>query len=693
METTMKFSPFKPLPVLLTCALTCLFTFSVQAEDKPGDMPTPTVQKDSDDSAPASPRELRPEDYGQWESFGGRMRLANDGRWLAYSIRRVSRRNEVRLRMLATDAKEIFENASNPTFSADSQWLAFSIGLPPDEREKLEKDKKPIQNKLGLHSLVDGNTLEFEKVQSFSFSEDGKFLVMQMYPLKGRKSKGRDIMVRDLTAGLNTGFGNIASSKWNDKVSLLAMTVDAEDQAGNGIQLYDPQKGKLITLDSDQADYKSVTWRKDADDLAAFKESKYEDDEDSTRQVLCWRRLNHKKPSHKVFDHLSHEDFPSEFRVVDFAGLKWSDDGKRVFFGIQEWETKPKELTEEEEESESEEEEKSESDSANSTDETSPEESETETETDSESESESEPDSKSSKDEDESEDKGKQEKKDAKKKDKAKSLRESLKDPAGVEVWHAKDIEIIPRQKKTEDQDRKKSLLATWVIPENRFVQLGNDVTEDVTLLEKQKLALGTDNTPYETEKRFGPTLVDGYIINAVSGKTWKAFEEVKHYFSSGPNGRYIPYILDDHFWLYDTKLKEASNLTEDMDTSFINKERNTLTDQAHPYGIAGWSKDGKHFFLYDRFDIWRFAADGSEFGRLTQGAEDEIQYRRIIFDPDEDRFIDPDKALCLSMYGEKTKKRGYAKMEWGELPERLVWKDKNIGSLIKAKEADVYAY
>lgn len=711
----MKHSPLEPLPLLLAALLAGLNTFPAQAKSKPNESPSTTEQADANQPAPPSPRKLQPEDYGQWESFGWHTRLANDGRWLAYTIRRVNGKNEVRLRMLATDAKEIFENATNPRFSADSQWLAFSIGLPPDEREKLQKEKKPIQNKLGLHSLVDGKTVEFEKVQSFSFSEDGKFLVMQMYAPKGRKSKGRDIMVRDLKAGLNTGFGNIASARWNDKVSLLAMIVDAEDQAGNGIQLYDPQKRSLVTLDSDQADYKSLTWRKDGHDLAAFKETKYEDDEDTTRQVLTWRRLKHRKPSHKVFDHLKYDGFPGELRVVDFAGLKWADDGKRVFFGIQKWETKPKKLTEAEETPDAAGQEDGSSKVEDPNEEASakrpkPEtENETETVTESETESESKPgekpekeretEDKSEEDKDESKDIPEQDSTDAtspkpdKKKDKPKSLRESLKDPAGVEVWHAKDIDIIPRQKKTESQDRRKSFLAAWIIRENQFVQLGDELTETVTLLEKQKLALGTDNTPYETEKRFGPTLVDGYVINTVSGKRWKAFAEIKFHFGSSPDGRYIPYILEDHFWLYDTKSKASRNLTEDLDTSFINKERNTLTDQAGPYGIGGWSKDGKQLFLYDRFDMWRFAADGSASECLTRGAEPEIRYRRVIFDSDEDRFIDQAKTLYFSMYGEKTKKHGYARMEWGELPETLVWKDKEIRSLIKAEEADVYAY
>ena len=50
------------------------------------------------------------------------------------------------------------------------------------------------------------------------------------------------------------------------------------------------------------------------------------------------------------------------------------------------------------------------------------------------------------------------------------------------------------------------------------LVQLGNELTESVRLFEGQRHALGTDNTPYEEEKKFGPTVFDaGLFVPAVS--------------------------------------------------------------------------------------------------------------------------------------------------------------------------------
>ncbi len=585
---------------------------------------------------------MKPEDYGKWENPSQAI-LSPDGRWLAYTIRRVNRKNELKLKSLDSDSNKVFKRASGANFSNDNEWLAFRIKVSTKEREKLEKDNKPVYDKLGLHKLSDGKTTKFDKVKSFAFSEDGKYLVIQMNPVKGRDSKGSDLIVRNLKTDINTGFGNISSTLWNDEANLLAMTIDAEDQAGNGVQVYNPETGRLRTLASDKTLFKSIIWREDADDLAVLKEKKFEEDEDVYYEVISWRKLNSDEPEEKVLDPIEHDEFPEEMRLVDYAGLQWSEDGQTLFFGIKEWDNKPEDLLKGEEDERK---------------------------------------GKKQPDENENEAEGEENK----------ALRETLKDAADVEVWHAQDIEIMPRQKKTEDRDKKKSYLAAWWIADNHLVPLGSELTEEVRLFEKQKLALGTDNTPYETEKRFGPTLVDAYIIDTLSGERTKALERIKYLYDSSPDGRYLPYILDDHFWLYDTQESKSRNLTESLDTSFINKERNTLTDHANPYGSVTWTKDGTRLVLYDKFDLWLFAADASETKRLTMGKESKTVHRWVNLDPEEEE-IDLEKPLYLSLYGNRTKKYGYAVMTTGETPETRIWTEKNISNLLKAEEADVYCY
>ena len=64
--------------------------------------------------------------------------------------------------------------------------------------------------------------------------------------------------------------------------------------------------------------------------------------------------------------------------------------------------------------------------------------------------------------------------------------------------------------------------------------------------------------------------------------------------------------------------------------------------------------------------------------------------------DGDEDG-LDPQQPVYYEVYGEWTKKAGYARARPGSTPEMLVWEDKSFGGffgrLQKAEEADVFAF
>jgi dienelactone hydrolase len=605
-------------------------------------------------------RPVRPVDYGKWESLGWSNALSPDGRWLAYQISRVNDENELRLRMLATDATETFPYGSRPAFSADNNWLAFSIGVSEDEREKLQKAGKPARNKLGLHDLTNGETEEIENVASFSFSDDGAYLVMRRYPGDRSEHAGVDIVLRNLATGIDTNFGNVSQYAFNDDGTMLAMIIDAVDRAGNGVQIYDAATGMLRTLESADAKYGSMTWREDAADLAVMREMEHEDDEDVSHVVVTWRGLDGDSPRKKAFDHLECESFPEDMRVVDYAGLRWSEDGRTVFFGIKAWEKKPKAL------------EKSATEGGDE---------ESKDESDSESGAEGPAKPRAG------------EKRDSGKEEGGASLRETLDDPPGVDVWHASDVDIIPRQKRIANREKRENYLAAWWIESDAFVQLGDELVEDVSLQEKHKHAIGTDQTPYEKERMFGPRLVDVYLIDVETGERERILESLKYGLGSSPCGRYYLYLSEDAIHAYDIERDEHINLTGGIESSFVNLEDDTLTEEKRPYGVCGWVEDESAVFLYDRFDIWMIPMNSGDPVRVTNGAPDQIRHRRVVLDREEDEFIEPDEPMYVSLYGETTKRSGYGRMFIGEAVEKLVYEDRSIGRLMRAEDADVFCY
>ncbi|MEM6571007.1 MAG: hypothetical protein AAF957_21525, partial [Planctomycetota bacterium] len=629
-----------------------------QDAESPEESATPEA-----DAGPPAPRLSTTADWGQWERMGARA-MSPDGRWVAYSVRRNDGTSELRLRVVATDSTEVFEEGGRPTFSKDGKWLAFSIGKSEKERQALSKKKQTVQNDLGLFDLVRGESAEVEGVSSFSFSEDGTHLAMRRYAPKG-DDNGADLVVRELENGLDTHFGRVGSFAWSETGAWLAMTIDAPDRAGNAVRVYDAKGGTLRTLDSDEADYVGLTWREDADDLAVMRGHSHEDDEDVTYAVMAWRGLARSGAVATTYDHLDDESFPEDLRVVDLAGLRWSDDGKALFFGLKEWDTRPEGLDEEEEDEDG----------------------------DGEGDAEGEGEDSAEADGPKPDENGDEaEKGDA---DAPKTMRESLDEAPGVEIWHARDVDIVPRQKVTQSSDERENYLAALWLDDGTLVRLEDDLVQDVSLMEGQVLALGRDETPYLEEQRFSATYTDLYVVDVETGEREKVLERVKYAISGDPTGRRFLVVRDGHTWAYDTKTRSLTNLTEGVDATFVNQENSSLTDEKPLYGLAGWTERGDRVLMYDRYDIWSIPVAGGAAERLTHGAEDAVRHRRVIVaaDRDDERFIDPSKGFYVSLYGDRTKESGYGHLKPGRALERLVWHEASVSGLGRAEGADVLAF
>jgi dipeptidyl aminopeptidase/acylaminoacyl peptidase len=593
---------------------------------------------------------LLAKDYGQWESLRGSGTLSPDGKWLSYNVSRANGNNELRLADIAKNERVVFANATSARFTDDSLMLGYLIGVSPDKREKMEKEKKPVRTKFALRELASGETVTIDGVSAFAFSKDGKHVALQRFQKTGQKKGGADLVVRDLATGAEMCFGNIGSYEWSEEANLLAMIVDTEDKIGGSVTVLHADTGMLRVLDSHKARYTGLSWRDDATDVAFLRitDHKSEDDEQPSHVVIAWRGLGTNSAKKTVYDHREEPEFPAGMRVVS-QSPSWHTNGEAVFFGIRPWDVKPAAKVK--------------------------------------------PDADDQKPEAV-----------AKKADKeTQSLRDSLKDPAGVDVWHAKDTRIIPQQKKQASRDRRKSHLCALWLDDNQFTRLGNQTMDSVSVLESGEVAIGRDTTRHERDAMFGPQRSDFYRINTRTGESRRILEKHKLFFGGSPDGNHVLYVEDNVWHAYDMRTNKTRALTKGAAGDFINDERGVLTDENAPYGIAGWSKDSKSVLLNSRFDVWDVQLNGGGWDRLTGGAENQIEYRLLDLDPDEDH-IDKSKVLYMSMNGERSKKSGFAKFKLETITSssksstlvsrtELCFTNSRTGSLQKAKYADVFAF
>ncbi len=608
--------------------------------------------------APEAPKKLTAADYGPWESLRGSGALSPDGKWSAFYVRRSNGEDELRLAPTdgQDDGRVAIDYGTSARFSDDSRYLGYLVGVSEKKREQLEKQKKPVQNRFELRELGGDEVVKVEGVDAFAFSHDGKHVAMKRYRGKDRKKGGADLVVRELATGAELCFGNVGSFRWCEEAPLLAMVIDTVDEVGGGVTMLHADTGMLRSLDSHKARYTGLSWRDDAQDLAFLRITEHDEKEDEqpSHVVVAWTGLGTRDANKHTWDHRVQDGFPDGMRVVSQAPT-WHPQGEAVFFGIRAWERPPTKKADEDKAADGE---QGEEDGA------------------------------------EAGEKGDAEKGDAEKGEPAaKALRDTIQDPAGVDVWHSRDARIIPQQKKQASRDRSKSHLCALWLADGRFVRLADDTVDSVTVLEDGRAALGRDTDKHERVAMFGPELTDVYLVDTRTGARRLVLEKHKFAYGSSPDGSHFLFVKDDTWHACDVADGATRALTAGLDGDFINDERGVLTDETPPYGIAGWLKDSSAVLLHSRFDVWMVPMDGSAARRLTDGRESQLQHRLLDLDPDE-RWIDAAGPLYVSLYGDRTKQAGFARLDVQEgSVENVRLLDARVGSLQKAKYADTYAF
>ncbi len=604
---------------------------SVVAQDRVAAVPVEAAG--APDSVPAVRRHVGPDDYARFESLGA-VSFSPDGQWVTATVSRFDQDGEVRI--LPSDegapGARTFPNGVRAEVAEGGRWAAVVLQPGLEERRRLERNRTPIRNDLLLVDLRGGEEADrtIDEIQTFSFSPDGRWILLRRYaPANGNRGyRGVDVLVMELDGGAVTNFGNVAEAQWAEEGALLAMVVDADGQAGNGVRLFEPSTGRIRTLVSEQARFQGLNWRDGSRDLALFRVDPDSARGDTTFAVLAWRGADRDGARPTV---LSGDFVPvggeGRWRVSDFRGLRWAEDGSRVFVGIQPRDGADEEAADEEEEGE------------------------------------------------------------ARRPAAGGSGGGGADSVPGLEIWHARDIDPVPQQRLRANQDRRRSALSAWVLGDAPPVYLGGDARgESVTILPGERRGVVLDEDRWGEERMFGPIFRDVSVVDVATGARTPVRERVEFYQGASPSGRYLLFWADDHFHLHDLDRGETRVLTEGVDAVFTNQEVDVVVQQKPPYGVGGWTEGDEHLLVYDRLDIWRIRVDGRGAERLTRGAEDGIRHRLVRLDPDQDAWP-RGGPWVVSLFGDRTKESGWGELRPGRSVEVMAFEERGLGRLSRSDD------
>jgi dipeptidyl aminopeptidase/acylaminoacyl peptidase len=619
-----------------------------------------------------APRPMQLADILAWKRISSPT-ISNNGEWFAYRLAPAEGDAEVIVRNLKTGKDQKFPigdpGASAPeggtppagppvamgnavAISGDSRWLAFQVYPNTKEAKKLKKDRKPIQTRTVLVELATGKKTEFEKTRRFQFSgEKSSAIALQRYPADAGgppapavatpasgstapdRPTGTDLLLYDLATGAEMNLGNVSEFAFDKKGDWMALLIDARDKAGNGIQLRNMSTGAVFPLDSAAAVYKGLTWTEKGDGLAAMRGVEDKAFEDKLYAVVAFKGFSASAPPTKfVYDPKEDKSFPKGMAISPNRSAAWRSDLSAVTFGIHEVKTKKNPPKE---------------DGAD------------------------------------------------KKPADAPSAPADTEEKPDLVLWHWKDPRLQTEQQVQENSDKNFSFLSVWRPEGGKFLRLADENVRQMNWGVDSKLAVGADIRDYELMSNLdGKHFEDVYVVDPATGDRKLALSKARWFRGASPDGSRLLYYNDGAYYTYDTATGKTVEITKGVATSFIDAE-NDVNVVKPPTPSLGWSKDSQYVLLSDGWDLWKVPAVGGAAVNLTvNGKKDKIRYRqRFRLDPDE-KGIDMNQPMYVSVYGEWTKKGGLGMIETGKPGVKLLqWADARYAQLLKAKNADTYIY
>jgi dipeptidyl aminopeptidase/acylaminoacyl peptidase len=643
----------------------------------------------------AARRAIQLEDIINWKTIGTTT-VSNDGRWFAYRLSPGEGDAQVVVRDSRSDKELKFEigepaagggggggrggpaigagAGSTLDFSEDSKWVAFTTYPKRAEAQRLRRQRRPIQTGVTIVNLATGAKHEVPKIRRFAFSGDAStWIALQRYAPqtsaggggaaaaapggRGRggagaqaggapsdRPRGTDVILRELSTAQELNVGNVGDFAFARDGKLMAFTIDAQDKAGNGVQLRDMVRGTVTVLDSGEAVYEQLTWTQKGDGLAVLKGTDDRRLRDRLHAVIGFTGFAAGAPQKTVYDPATDQSFPQGMTISASRAPAWTEDLQALTFGIHTPRARESGATGRDAETEPQEGEERRQETTSANDDP------------------------------------------------------NADERVDLVLWHWRDSRLQSQQEVQESRDRSFSYLAAYRLDTKQFIRLADDDVRTVTVAPKDRWAIGMDDREYELMGNLdGRRFQDVYVIDMKNGQRRLASKRVRWFSGPSPDGSMFLMYEDGHYFAHPMDGGQPRNITLGVATSFVDTEDDHNVVKP-PTGVIGWAKDSKSVLLHDNWDVWQVpVGDGQAVNLTVNGRKDQIRYqRRYALEPPEERRdgIDLTRPQYFAAYGEWTKKAGIARVDPGKPGvELLGWSDASLGGLTKPKNADVLIY
>ncbi len=266
---------------------------------------------------------------------GGGAQFSDDSRWIGYTVNPPA----AAARGGARGASGTAPGAAQGGVRGGGTRGGGETGTPAAARPT---------RRFELLELSTGERYSLPNPASFRFSKGSRWLAVRLNRASGSDTSpsGADLILRDLSSGTIRNIGNVNLYDFDAAGTLLAYTVDAQEQIGNGICLLKPATGDTQVLAAAAADFDALSWSPEGSNLAVLRGEKKKENKQKENLLLAWVNAGIGSARAVTFDPAKSGGFPKSMVLSEFFTPQWSKDNAKIFLGYKEQEPEPPTSTE-----------------------------------------------------------------------------------------------------------------------------------------------------------------------------------------------------------------------------------------------------------------------------------------------------------------------------------------------------------
>lgn len=272
--------------------------------------------------------------------------ISDDGKWIAFTAQPDRGDGEVIVKPTNSASQFTIPLASHPVFAKNGRWMMAKINPPLEAQETARKDKKPEAG-MALLDTSTGAVDAVEHVKAFSFSNDGNWIAIH-YEMqeaenetaegnksdekKDQRKAGTDLEIRHLTTGDLIVLTGVHTFAFDEANQYIAYSVATSEEQTDGLYVR-PLDASLFedaptVIDTrERSHYTQLTWSESSNTLGFLAATENQEGEPGQASLMMW-------DGDKSSEVASSSELAEGWHIPAENNLKWTKDGKRLFFGL-----------------------------------------------------------------------------------------------------------------------------------------------------------------------------------------------------------------------------------------------------------------------------------------------------------------------------------------------------------------------